>query len=306
MKRRIRISWLILTSRMMVTSSIHSSEYAYDGTVGIHRSWGFSQLHFSYFELSTGIVDGTRGPNGEMQRNIAIPPNDSAIYIDPTDQKKVYTPFVINQLIRHTKLVWDNDFKVGEGDIIARFSWQRNQRQENNDPTIPDISDIYYYLNSLTYDIRYESPNKNNFNYAIGANGLYQDSKNLGTLLLIPEYTSLSNGVFAIANKKIDKLTLSGGLRYDDRLFTGHDSWIDSSEVPVAANTPGALHRFTGYTSNFSGISGSIGGTYNFSDAFDLKVNAARGFRAPNVAETGSNGIHDGTVVYEIGNPAEA
>ncbi len=34
-----------------------------------------------------------------------------------------------------------------------------------------------------------------------------------------------------------------------------------------------------------------------------LKANVARGFRAPNVAESGSNGIHDGTVVYEIGNP---
>src|SRR6185312_17508379 len=103
---------------------------------------------------------------------------------------------VINQLVQHTKLVWDNDIKAGEGDFIARFSWQKNQRQENNDPTIPDISDIYYSLNSYTYDLRYESPNKNNFNYAVGVNGLYQDSKNLGTLLLIPEYTSFSLGGF--------------------------------------------------------------------------------------------------------------
>jgi iron complex outermembrane receptor protein len=71
----------------------------------------------------------------------------------------------------------------------------------------------------------------------------------------------------------------------------------------VAANTPGAIHRFRGYTSNFNGISGSAGGTYNFTDAVYTKLNIARGFRAPNVAETGSNGIHDGPVVYEIGNP---
>jgi iron complex outermembrane receptor protein len=126
-----------------------------------------------------------------MQRNIALVSHDgtmdSAIYVDPTNQEKQsYTPFVINQLVQHTKLVWDNDIKAGEGDFIARFSWQKNQRQENNDPTIPDISDIYYFLNSYTYDLRYESPNKNNFNYAVGVNGLYQDSKNLGTLLLIP------------------------------------------------------------------------------------------------------------------------
>ena len=66
-----------------------------------------------------------------------------------------------------------------ESDIIARFSWQRNQRQENNDPTIPDISDIYYYLNTLTYDLRYESPNRNNFNYAVGVNGMRRILKTL-------------------------------------------------------------------------------------------------------------------------------
>ena len=37
--------------------------------------------------------------------------------------------------------------------------------------------------------------------------------------------------------------------------------------------------------------------------SFYLKANLSRGFRAPNVAETGSNGVHDGTVIYEIGDP---
>jgi iron complex outermembrane receptor protein len=32
-------------------------------------------------------------------------------------------------------------------------------------------------------------------------------------------------------------------------------------------------------------------------------VNIARGWRAPNVAECAANGVHDGTVVYEIGDP---
>ncbi len=31
--------------------------------------------------------------------------------------------------------------------------------------------------------------------------------------------------------------------------------------------------------------------------------NIARGFQAPNIAESGSNGIHDGTPFYEIGDP---
>jgi len=34
-----------------------------------------------------------------------------------------------------------------------------------------------------------------------------------------------------------------------------------------------------------------------------MKANIARGWRAPNVSEAAANGVHDGTVVYEIGDP---
>ena len=37
--------------------------------------------------------------------------------------------------------------------------------------------------------------------------------------------------------------------------------------------------------------------------SFYGKINVSRGFRAPNIAESGSDGIHDGTPFYEIGDP---
>ena len=40
---------------------------------------------------------------------------------------------------------------------------------------------------------------------------------------------------------------------------------------------------------------------YDFSKIFYGKINLARGFRAPTAAESGQNGIHDGTPFYEIG-----
>ena len=35
-------------------------DFNLDGTIGIHRKWGYSQFHASYFDMYTGIVDGTR------------------------------------------------------------------------------------------------------------------------------------------------------------------------------------------------------------------------------------------------------
>jgi iron complex outermembrane recepter protein len=279
------------------------SNFNTDATIGVNRSWGYSKLHFGYFQLATGIVEGTRdSATGILERQFAL--GDSAFFIIPTNQEfKSYTPLVINQLVRHQKLVWDNSIKAGDGRVTAIFAWQQNRRQENNDPTVPNTSNIDYLLNTVNYDLRYISGSKNNFTYSAGVNGLYQNSKNKGTLLLIPEYDLFSLGGFFIVNKTFGKWILNGGLRYDWRTFKGHDNYIDSNGNELSSNDPDAIHRFTAYTSDFNGPSGSLGFVYHMTNAFDLKANVSRGFRAANVAETGSNGIHDGTVVYEIGDP---
>ncbi|MES2112430.1 MAG: TonB-dependent receptor [Bacteroidota bacterium] len=282
------------------------SNFNADATVGIHRKWGYSQLHASYFDLRTGIVDGTRDSvSGKMVRPVSYPDLNGGepTYVLPTHQEQVtYTPFVINQKIRHTKVVWDNNIAAGSGRIKGIFSWQKNQRQENNDPTIPDVSDIYYSSNAATYDMRYISSEEGTFTYSAGVNGVYQSSKSLGTLLLIPNYNFFEIGAFAIANKKIGNLNLSGGIRYDTRTFNGLDHWVDSTtQAPAAPNTENSFHEFQGFKSHFNGISFSLGGAYNFTKDVFVKANLSRGWRAPNVAEAAANGVHDGTVVYEIG-----
>jgi len=284
------------------------SNFNTDGTIGIHRKWGYAQLHASYFELRTGIVDGTRDSlSGVLLRPVSYPGLNGGepTYVFPTHQEQTsYTPFVINQRIRHTKIVSDNSIALGDGRIKGTFSWQKNQRQENNDPTMPDVSDIYYSSNAATYDVRYLSPQTGGFNISGGANGEYQSSQSLGTLMLIPNYNFFEIGAFAIANEKIGNLNLSGGIRYDTRTFNGIDHWVDSTtQAPVAPNAENGFHEFQGFTSKFSGMSFSLGGSYDISKSVFIKANLARGWRAPNVAECAANGVHDGTVVYEIGTP---
>jgi iron complex outermembrane receptor protein len=284
------------------------SNFNIDGTLGIHRGWGYAQVHAGYFDMATGIVDGTRdSATGIMERQVAYPDlnGGAATYEIPTHQEQIsYTPFVINQRIRHSKVVWDNRFAIGAGHINAIFSLQKNQRQETNDPTIPNTPDIYYYSKGATYDVRYVSPQYGGFNLSAGANGVYQSSQSLGTLLLIPNYNFLEIGGFAIANEKIGNLNLSGGIRYDTRTFNGLNHWVDSTtQAPAAPDAPNAFHEFQGFTSRFNGVSFSLGGTYAFTKHTYAKANIARGWRAPNVAECAANGVHDGTVVYEIGDP---
>jgi iron complex outermembrane receptor protein len=282
------------------------SNFNTDATVGIHRKWGYTQAHASYFDMHTGIVDGTRdSATGVMERQVSYPDlnGGAPTYEVPTQQEqKSYTPFTIKQRIRHTKIVWDNSLAIGNGKINGIFSWQKNQRQEANDPTIPNNANIYYSSNAVTYDLRYISASISGFNISGGLNGVYQSSKSLGTLLLIPNYNFFQVGVFAIANKQMGNLTLSGGIRYDTRTFSGLDHWVDSTtQAPAEPNALNAFHEFAGFTSHFNGMSFSVGGAYNFTSQLYAKINIARGWRAPNVAECAANGVHDGTVVYEIG-----
>jgi iron complex outermembrane recepter protein len=169
---------------------------------------------------------------------------------------------------------------------------------------MPNTPDIYYSSNAATYDMRMIFPQFRGVNVSAGVNGVYQNSRSLGTLMLIPDYHFFQIGGFVMADRTIGPFHLSGGLRYDTRDFHGGDHWIDSTtQAPESSGDPNAFHEFQGFGSHFRGMSFSAGAVYHLSGKVYLKGNIARGWRAPNVAECGANGVHDGTVVYEIGDP---
>ena len=83
---------------------------------------------------------------------------------------------------------------------------------------------------------------------------------------------------------------MNGGLRYDHRRLHGYPLEEDGEQ------------RFVDFTRHFNGVTGSIGAVCNINDHFNLRLNLARGFRTPNMSELASNGVHEGSLRYEIGN----
>jgi iron complex outermembrane receptor protein len=106
---------------------------------------------------------------------------------------------------------------------------------------------------------------------------------------LIPEYSMFDIGGFLYSQKNWDKLTLSGGLRFDNRS-------LDSKELAESGGI-----KFAALKRDFSNVSGSVGMSYLPSQLVTLKFNVARGFRAPSIPELASNGAHEGTNRYEYG-----
>ena len=279
-------------------------ENNFKGTVGINRKWGFTRITLSNFNLKLGIVEGGRDEaTGQFNRHVkASDGSDSAAIASYEDLKTYSHDMIIHQHVRHFKMVSDNMFALWGGRLSLLLGWQQNYRQEANDATLGNRYNIAFFLNTFNYDLRYIFKEKNHFESSVGINGMQQSSQNLGLLFLVPAYHLFDIGLFAIGKKSFDKLTLSGGIRFDNRRLYGNGLFLDSSGK-VAPYSVGSVHRFTAYKSNFSGLSGSLGATYNFSESLYGKINLSRAFRAPNIAESGSNGIHDGTPFYEIGDP---
>ena len=236
------------------------SERAASGMVGLNRNWGYSRLKLSYYHLTPGIIEGEEeGSTG-------------------------YKPGLPFQQVYHYKAVLDNTFRLGEGRLKALLGWQLNRRQEFEESA--DEYGLYFLLNTLNYDIKYQRDAPAGWKYAVGVNGMLQSSENKGDEYLIPDYRLLDAGLFATASKVLGPWVLSGGLRADVRLL---------HSLPLEA-------RFADFSRTFPGVSGSIGAVRSFGDNVHLRINLSRGFRAPNLSELASNGEHEGTFRYEIGN----
>lgn len=188
------------------------------------------------------------------------------------------------QQVHHYKLVSDNSVFLGNGTLEAIVAYQQNRRQEFEDsPSVPGLD---FMLHTVNYDVKYRNNLGEHWQMATGVNGMYQRSLNKGDEYLIPAYMLFDIGAFATTSWKSGPLSLSGGLRVDHRHLRSF-----------------ALeNRFEAFSRGFSGVTGSIGGVYDINKAMTLRLNVSRGFRAPNLSELASNGVHEGTVQYEIGN----
>lgn len=239
-------------------------ERAIGGKAGINRKWGYSNLTLGYYHLTPGMAEGYE--EGPLE--------------GPTGYR-IELPF---QQVRHYKAVLDNTIMLGEGRIKALAGLQQNRRQEFEEET--DEAELDFRLGTLNYDIRYISGNIDGWKVSTGTGGMYQESENLGEEVLIPAYRLFDIGQFLTASKAMEKVHLSGGIRADMRNL--HSFSLDE--------------RFNEFTRRYWGITASAGAVYSPIPNLNIRANLSRGFRAPNLSELGSNGVHEGTVRHETGN----
>ena len=248
--------------------------------IGFNKKWGFTHLNISSFKNNIGLPDFERNPEGQFQDA-----DGTILSSGKLKHRKLFLPF---QNIRHNKVALNSNILLGKSHLHSTISYQNNQRRELEDSRL--APSLFFDLKTYSYDFKYYFPDKKDWEPVIGLSGAFQNNKNKAEELLIPDYKSTELGVFAYSKKSWLNNTFNFGARFDTYIIEGKQMLESGSE------------KFNDFNNNFSNISGAIGFTHEFNENFNFKTNLGSAFRAPNIAELSSDGIHEGTFRYEIGN----
>ena len=165
-----------------------------------------------------------------------------------------------------------------------------NDRSEFEDS---DVAILHLKLKTLNYNLKYYFPKIGKLESIIGIQGMQQTNLNSGIEFLIPDAATNDFGVFGTANYEWKSNIFQAGIRFDNRNISSDSQGISGDEG-----------SFEAVNKSFNSINGSLGYKTNLTEKLTLRLNFASGFRAPNLAELTSNGVHEGTNRYEIGNSA--
>lgn len=256
------------------------NELNFNGMLGLNKSWGYSHLSFSRFHTNIGLVEDGPDENGNYLSEEGEPVSKAE-----ARERRLGLPF---QDINHYRAALNSNFILGKGQLKTVFAFQNNIRKEFEE-SIREPG-LNLNLKSYTYDVKYYFPNIGKWEPAFGIQGMYQENTNKGDEFLIPDYSSNNVGAFVYLKRNFDKGAINIGARYDYKKMNGKDLNFGGEQV------------FTGFNNEFSNVSGSVGLAFEIAKNLVLKGNAGSGFRAPNIAELGANGRHEGTFRYEIGN----
>jgi iron complex outermembrane receptor protein len=172
--------------------------------------------------------------------------------------------------------------------LEADLGYINNDRSEFEDS---DVAVLSMKLKTLNYNVKYYLPKFGKLESIIGTQGMHQTNTNSGMEYLIPDATTNDFGVFGTANYEWNKNVLQAGIRFDNREVTSKTNGIEGEEGYFAA-----------IDKKFQSFNSSLGFKTNLKENIILRLNLASGFRAPNLAELTSNGVHEGSNRYEIGN----
>ncbi|MBK7870007.1 MAG: TonB-dependent receptor [Saprospiraceae bacterium] len=265
-------------------------EYNFSWATGLKRDKFDVEAFYSRFYTKLGIFRGSHIGNltdlqNAIERERPLDDGEFSYEIGRPQQR-----------ISHELFKLSSSLQTGEiGKLNFQYARQFNRRQEfdahkqfnelSEEITMPSIE---FELTTHTADLIWEHKPFLNLRGDFGVDFMYQkNTTDRGAL--IPNYDSYNASAFWIERWKNYPfpLELEAGIRYDYR-------WM----------SVGQQGRDTiGQDLDFSNVSGTFGAIYKLPKLVILRLNMGTAWRAPNVSELYSDGVHHGSASYEKGDP---
>ncbi len=253
-------------------------------TVGAQRDWGGIEVDYSRFDTEIGLFTGAHVGNfDDLLRAIEDGPTltDFAYSIDNPRQE-----------VTHDAVRVDSHIHAGgAGTVETIYAFQLNRRREfdNHGPLAgQDRAAFGLDLYTHTLESRLQHQPIGVLEGTTGFSLMRQGNISNGKGFLIPQYRLYTGALFLSEEADLGWATLSGGARYEAR-------WQRVFEVDdVSINVPDETRTYGDVAAAF-GISVPLG------DSWSIGATSGRAWRAPNVNERYSQGVHHGTAQYEIG-----
>ncbi len=258
-----------------------------------------AEIFYSLFNTRIGIFSGSHiGNLTDLENLIRLqqPPD----YIkDAGFSYKIDRPY---QDVQHHLLklkAFSED--LGKSRISLTVSSQLNIRKEfditRSETDLPQLQ-----LNLLTSmaDLVWEHFGNSKWKGSMGLNGMYQDNS-INYRYFVPNYQGIDLGFWAAEKYQHEKWQMEIGLRYDYRSrFDIKDNDKSPNDVLMGnALVPGEPYG----KRNFGGLSGTGVVAYKFNENLRASITASTAWRAPQVNELFSNGLHHGAARIERGDP---
>ncbi|PIF01225.1 MAG: TonB-dependent receptor [Maribacter sp.] len=243
---------------------------------------------FKEYDIKTGLGYQSTRFKTELRHNY----NHSELGIPEEigEQTTERSPNLPNQEIGNHILSSKSKVFFGDSSLDVTLGYIFNNRREFEDSQ--NEAALEMHLSTFNYNLQYDMPKWRNLETIIGIQGMHQTNANFGEEEFIPNATTNDIGVLATSHIHFKGGSgLQLGLRFDNRNI--------SSDVDIS---PSTASPYESLDRDFNSLNAAIGYKFNLGKNSIGRFNLASGFRAPNLAELTSNGVHEGTNRYEIGN----
>jgi len=178
-----------------------------------------------------------------------------------------------------------NTGDIGKLNMILslQHNWRREYdvRRFQSSANVPQLD---LQMTTFGTDLIWDHFNTGHFRGTAGITGSYQRNS-YQYRLFIPNYEAFNLGAFIVEKWNYKKWLVEGGLRFDHRSM-------------VNTNSNGGIQY---PDRRFNNISGNTGISYEVADGLQFTINASSAWRAPQVNELYSDGLHHGSARIEKG-----